>query len=82
MLLITSKLRRIKILRFFANLITFPIRLPFILIYLLGQGAMLVNSFIVETYQKFEIFLVNKYKLDEVARKQFEENPQKFKRKN
>lgn len=79
MLFITTKLRRIKIIRTCADVLLFVPRLPLLILHYLGKGAEWINGVIVDSYHKFEKSIVRKFKLDDVAREQYKKNPGKFK---
>lgn len=79
MLVITGKLRRVRILRFIFSVLLFPLRLPLILLYLFGEQAEKLDNFIQSLYVKFEYYFVYKFNLNEVARKQYKNQPDKFK---
>lgn len=77
--MITTKLRRIKTMRWISQIIIWIIGSPFALIYFLGKFSEYVFSFLVNGYDIFERFIVKRFNWNEVAKKQYKENPNKFK---
>ena len=78
-LYITTKLKRVKILRFLADLILILIKLPLIIFYWLGKLAETISNIITELYYMFENNIIRFLKWNEVAEKQYKKNPDKFK---
>jgi hypothetical protein len=80
MLVITSKLKRVKILRWAFIIILSPIWLPLYGISWLGELAEDMAYKITDgLYFKFEGKIAKKFKWDDVAKEQKKMNPQKFK---
>ena len=78
-LLITTKLRRVKYLRLAFMAILLPIRLPLVIANILGQWCESLDGVINDTYSSYEDYFIDRFKLNDAARKQYKENPKKFK---
>lgn len=81
MLKITTKLKRVKYTRWVIQIVIWIIFSPLFLLHLLGHISEMIIQFISDWYFKLERKVVKKYKVDEIARKQYERNPEKFKDK-
>lgn len=82
MLAITTKLKRIRYTRNIIQVILWVLFSPLFLIYFIGKlltKIELVLGFIFDLYRIVERKAVDYYNLDDVARKQYKENPKKFK---
>lgn len=79
MLRITTKLKRVRAMRFCADALLFIPRLPIILFYLLGQCAEWIDGLLETAYYKLEMKIVKAFRWNEVAREQYKKNPDKFK---
>lgn len=78
----TTKLKRYKLLMTVFNVISFPIRLPIFLLFILLEKATKISELILDHYDKFLYqtfaFMVKHFKFDEIADKQYEKNSEKF----
>lgn len=80
MLYITTKLKRVRYLRTITAILLFPLRLPLFLLYYIGKLAEEADGFLFQnSYNSLENFLVKYLKWNEVAKKQYKQNPDKFK---
>lgn len=79
----TTKLKRYKLLRATLNIISFPIRFPIFLLYILLEEASKIAEVGLNTCDKFLYWLIESvvkyFKFDEIADKQYEKNEGKFK---
>lgn len=79
MLRITNRLRRIRYTRVVVQLLIWIVLLPFIILFFLGKASECIIDKASDIYIKLERKVVKRYNLDEVARKQYATNPEKFK---
>lgn len=80
MLEITTKLKRVRFLRGSYAVILFPINLVFFMFVKIGEFAYFLNQLLLELYYRLENYLANKLKWDDVAKKQYDKNKNKFKK--
>jgi len=78
-LYITTKLKRLIIIRIIVTLLLLPIRLPLIAFYKLGELSELIDDKIQGLYFKIEEQIIKKFNFDGIAKEQYGRNPTKFK---
>ncbi|PLR99538.1 hypothetical protein CVD19_00310 [Bacillus sp. T33-2] len=77
---ITTKLKRVRLLRIISSFICSPVRLPLLLFYFLGRLADQIDNAVFDNYYfKFEGFVIHRFKWNDVAKEQYKTNPKKFK---
>jgi hypothetical protein len=79
MLYITTKLKRIKVLRIALGIISLPVRLPLLIIYKLGEWSEHLLNILEHGYSKLEYYIVDKFNWNNIAQEQYKNNPDKFK---
>lgn len=79
----TTKLKRYKLLRIALNVISFPLRFPIFLFFIISEKITKIAEWILDTCDKFLYWvmenIVKYFKFDEIADKQYEKNREKFK---
>lgn len=80
----TTKLKRFKMLRTILNVVSFPIRFPIFLFLIISEKITGIAEFMLDNCDKFLYWIMNGvveyFKFDEIADKQYEKNREKFKK--
>lgn len=79
MLAITTKLKRIRYTRNVMQIVIWVVFFPLIILMWLGKLGEFLSGFIIDGYYQIESKIIKRFKWDDVARKQYKENPDKFK---
>lgn len=79
MKVITTKLKRYKIISLFLNTLMFPVRLPFFILLVSGEFSDKVLDYVNGLEFKFISWIVKIFKFEEIAREQYKINKDKFK---
>lgn len=79
MKVITTKLKRYKIVRWILEILILPIRLPVFALFKIGEVADKVLDFIDDLTHKFMHKIDKTFKFEEAAREQYKTNKDKFK---
>ena len=79
-----TKLKRYKLLNLILNIVSFPIRFPIFLLYVIAENATKIAENLLDIYDKFLYWImeivVNFFKFSEIADEQYEKNKEKFKK--
>ena len=82
MKVITSKLKRYKIVYWVLNILMLPIRLPIYIIFKIGELAEKGLDITDRFAYKIIDWIIKTFKFDEVAKEQYKTNKEKFKHFN
>ena len=79
-----TKLKRYKLLNLILNIVSFPIRFPIFLLYIIAENVTKIAENLLDICDKFLYWIreivVNFFKFREIADEQYEKNKEKFKK--